>query len=453
MLPASSTVREILESRASKETNILQRIIREQDLQPILDNTIETLSGGELQRFSIAIASCQDVEVYMFDEPSSYLDVKQRIQTASMIRSQCNDKRYVIAVEHDLSVLDFLSDFVVCLYGTAGAYGVVSMPFSVREGINVFLEGYIRTENLRFRDVELTFKISERSKEQIIKQNYIQKYTSMTKTFTNFSLTIEPGEFSESEIIVLLGQNGTGKTTFMRILAGLDKPDNDINLSRQNVSYKPQKISPKFEGTVRQQLLAKIASSMNNSQFIADVMKPMKIDQLMDQKVKQLSGGEQQRVAQVLTLGIPADIYLIDEPSAYLDSEQRVVAARVIKRFILHSKKTAFIVEHDFIMSTYLASRVIVYDGEPGKNAIAHTPQSQISGMNRFLRSLSITFRRDPYNYRPRINKLNSQKDAEQKASGNYFFIDTEADRESLDKADKAVQKSMQKVTQTSKRK
>jgi len=140
--------------------------------------------------------------------------------------------------------------------------------------------------------------------------------------------------------------------------------------------------------------------------------------------VQTLSGGELQRVALVLALGKPADIYLIDEPSAYLDVEQRVVAARVLKRFIIHAKKTAFIVEHDFIMATYLADRVIVYDGQPGVHCIASEPMSLLEGMNTFLKQLEITFRRDPTNYRPRINKLSSQKDSEQKTSGNYFLLE-----------------------------
>merc|ERR1712046_462568 len=117
-------------------------------------------------------------------------------------------------------------------------------------------------------------------------------------------------------------------------------------------------------------------------------------------------------------------IYLIDEPSAYLDVEQRVVAARVIKRFILHAKKTAFVVEHDFIMATYLADRVIVYEGEPGIHCTASSPQSLLEGMNKFLAQLDITFRRDPTNFRPRINKMDSQKDREQKASGAYFLLE-----------------------------
>ena len=137
-----------------------------------------------------------------------------------------------------------------------------------------------------------------------------------------------------------------------------------------------------------------------------------------------LSGGELQRVALVLALGKPADIYLIDEPSAYLDSEQRIQASKVIKRFILHSKKTAMIIEHDIIMATYLADRVIVYEGTPSIKAHARSPESLLTGMNSFLAMLDVSMRRDPTNMRPRVNKYNSIKDKEQKSSGQYFFLE-----------------------------
>ena len=159
-------------------------------------------------------------------------------------------------------------------------------------------------------------------------------------------------------------------------------------------------------------------------QFQSDVVKPLQIEPIIDQNVQNLSGGELQRVALVLCMGQPADIYLIDEPSAYLDSEQRIIAAKVIKKFIFHSKKTAFIVEHDFIMATYLADRVIVYEGMPSVNAKANSPEGLLGGMNKFLESLEITFRRDPTNFRPRINKMDSVKDKEQKSSGQYFFLE-----------------------------
>merc|ERR1712205_152424 len=154
------------------------------------------------------------------------------------------------------------------------------------------------------------------------------------------------------------------------------------------MAYKPQTISPKFEGTVRMLLHKKIRDAMIHPQFNSDVMKPMLIEPLMDQEVRHLSGGELQRVALVIALGTPADIYLIDEPSAYLDSEQRITAAKVIKRFIMHAKKTAFIVEHDFIIASYLAVRVIVYEGEASVKATATAPQPLVTGMNQFLRNL-----------------------------------------------------------------
>lgn len=412
-------------------------LLRELDLEQVTDRNVENLSGGELQRFAIAVVAAQKADVYMVDEPSSYLDVRQRLKAAQVIRALLAIDNFVIVVEHDLSVLDYLSDFICCLYGKPGAYGVVTMPFGVREGINIFLAGFVPTENLRFRDESLTFRMAEQSAsaEEDAKKFARFSYPRMTKTQGSFKLTVEAGEFTDSEILVMLGENGTGKTTFIRMLAGMLPPDagggggedgegDAVELPQFRVSYKPQKISPKFEGTVRQLLHKRIREAYLHPQFVSDVMKPMNIDPLMDQEVQVLSGGELQRVAIALALGTPADIYLIDEPSAYLDSEQRIVASKVIKRFIMHAKKTAFVVEHDFIMATYLADRVVVYEGEASKRATARAPQPLLPGMNLFLSNLDITFRRDPTNFRPRINKLNSTKDREQKDAGTFYYLE-----------------------------
>jgi ATP-binding cassette subfamily E protein 1 len=422
------TVKEILESK--NERNNAATMIQELELTSVLDRLVGDLSGGELQRFAIALACVQEADVYMFDEPSSYLDIKQRLNAARTVRAILDyhsatlaRQNYVIVVEHDLSVLDYLSDLICCLYGQPGAYGVVTLPFGVREGINIFLGGFIPTENLRFRDDELTFKVADTLDRESARHRQF-KYPDMKKTLGDFSLAVKQGSFTESEIIVMLGQNGTGKTTMIRLLAGALKPDEQVDVPELNVSYKPQKIAPKFPGTVRQLLFQKLKDSWMHPQFTSDVVRPMQIEPLLDQEVKVLSGGELQRLALVLCLGQAADIYLIDEPSAYLDSEQRIIASKVIKRFILHAKKTAFIVEHDFIMATYLADRVIVFEGTPSVNSIALTPQSLLTGMNSFLKALEITFRRDPTNYRPRINKFKSVMDREQKEAGNYFYLD-----------------------------
>ena len=137
------------------------------------------------------------------------------------------------------------------------------------------------------------------------------------------------------------------------------------------ISMKPQTITPKFEGSVRQLFFKKIRSSFLNPQFQTDVLKPMNLDNIIDQEVTTLSGGELQRVAIVLALGKDASVYLLDEPSSFLDSEQRIIASKVIKRFILHANKTAFVIEHDFIMATYLADRVIVFEAQPAISATA----------------------------------------------------------------------------------
>lgn len=469
-------VLDILTTKCDRDN--LKPIMKEMELLHVKERGIDVLSGGELQRFAIATLAVQRADVYMFDEPSSYLDIKQRLKAAWMIRSMIEvsaGSTYVICVEHDLSVLDYLSDFICVLYGEPGAYGVVTMPFAVRDGINIFLGGFVPTENLRFRTDALTFRVAqsgvgmgsvddgpppekaERKSKKVTKGEEEEdgdkkkaeptpsvedqkrgqyNYPNLAKVLKGedqqktFGLNVEAGSFRDSEIIVCLGENGGGKTTLIRMLAGLLEPDAGPDgekpvLPKLHVSYKPQKISPKFQGTVRELLLKRISTAYNHEQFKTDVLKPMKIESIIDQEVPNLSGGELQRVAMTICLGTPADIYLIDEPSAYLDSEQRVITAKMIKRFILHAKKTAFVVEHDFIMSTYLADRVIVFEGKPGVSMTAKTPTDLLSGMNSFLQNLAVTFRRDPANNRPRINKKESVKDQEQKKSGNFFFMDT----------------------------
>ena len=145
--------------------------------------------------------------------------------------------------------------------------------------------------------------------------------------------------------------------------------------------------------------------------------------------VANLSGGELQRLAVVVCLGTPALVHLIDEPSAGLDCEQRVKVAKVIRRWLRdHLHRTCFVIEHDSVMMTALADKVILFSG-----VAASEPMPMADGFNQFLKELDVTFRRDPCNNRPRINKADSVKDRMQKASGNYFnFGEQGNDEESV---------------------
>ncbi|KAI5180215.1 ATP-binding cassette, sub-family E, member 1 [Nematocida sp. AWRm80] len=475
---AKESNKETPEETKEREERI-KYLYKELELEKLKDRKVSDLSGGELQRLSIAMAILKPADLYIFDEPSSYLDVKQRVKAAQLIRELLSSRVYVIVVEHDLSILDLISDLGCVLYGTPGAYGVISHPFSIREAINIFLNGMLPTENMRFRSEGLTFRISsntdnttpsnekrkntssrdsisdiedisdtqinhtdlpgipkDKDQKKIEVNDVAQEiseleiksslgsisYPILTKSWENsLNLTADKGTFSAPEIIVLLGENGMGKTTFIKMLGGEIPTDNKKETPKLTISTKPQKISPKYPNTVRTLFLTKAKHALVDSLFNIEVMNPLNIPNLFEKKVKELSGGELQRVAIALSLAKPADLYLIDEPSAYLDSDQRIIVAKAIKRFITTQRKSAFIVEHDMIMATYLADRVIVFEGTPGIQSHATAPQNLVSGMNAFLKSLNITFRRDSENFRPRINTPNSAKDREQRETGNYF--------------------------------
>jgi ATP-binding cassette subfamily E protein 1 len=459
--------------------NKREALLEEMELSHLLDRQVQELSGGEIQRFAIVCACLKDANVYMFDEPSSFLDVRQRIVATRVIRRLCAEEtssenpRYVIVIEHDLAILDYMSDFIHCLYGEPGCFGVVTKRAGLRNGINNYLAGYFPAENMRFRKEALSFKVTEASASELKDMGLggyggeQQKgvagrfpYPGMKKVLSSddgkksFTLNIEPGDFTDGEIIGMIGENGTGKTTYMEMLAGLhdkaktdDKPKADdqnqpeydcepVSLLGMNVtmSLKRQNFAPKFRRytkTTRELLERNCQAAFQDQLFRLHVMKPLSIDELMDLNVSTLSGGELQRLAITVCLGAPARVYLLDEPSAGLDCEQRVIVATVMKRWIVnHLGRTCYVIEHDTLMMSALADRMILFSGKPGVEATAHSPSDVRDGFNAFLKSLDVTFRRDPSNNRPRINKEGSVKDRQQKSTGNYYLFDANDDKD-----------------------
>ena len=421
------TLIEWLKKRCTVDIDTFNEIIKQLDLEKLANREIKGtsascgISGGELQRFIIADMAVRKSNAYLIDEASAYLDIVQRMRVCDLIKSL--KATYKIVIEHDLVILDYLTDYLNIISGTSSAYGVVSQPISTFDGINQYLDGYLPSENLLLRKDPINFNIKSEDFDEMYRQSVIAEYPSFNIEIGDFKLEVESGKIFNQEIIVLIGENGTGKTSLIKCLANLRQ---EMKLSTEfdcglTISYKPQIIEPKFDGTVLELLEKRLDKTLYHPQFQIDVVKPINIESLYKLNVQNLSGGERQRLGIVIALGKPADLYLIDEPSAFLDSDQRMIVSRVIKKFIMNSKKTAIVVEHDFMMATYLANRVIIYQGQPGVHSKACSPSLPKDGINVFLKDIGVTFRRDPENNRPRINKKNSAKDLEQKSKGHYF--------------------------------
>ncbi|HKZ64574.1 MAG TPA: ribosome biogenesis/translation initiation ATPase RLI [Thermoplasmata archaeon] len=389
------------------------------NMESFLDHEVATLSGGELQKVAIAATMLKDAEVYFFDEPSSYLDIHERLRVARTIRELAARKR-VVVVEHDLAVLDFLADHVFLLYGSEGAYGVVAQPHPVRTAINVYLHGYLKEENIRFRDRDITFEVRPPRGEW--KATELLRFADLTKAYDGFSLQVDGGRLRKGEVVGVVGPNATGKTTFVKMLAGVEKPTRGTVEGKWAVSYKPQYLESAYEGTVRSLLVEAIGKKADSGYFDAEIAEPLRIKGIMERDVTSLSGGELQRVAVALCLARDADIYLIDEPSAYLDSNQRMETAKTIRRVMEKEGKTGLIVDHDVYFIDLVSDSIMVFGGEAGLRGVGRGPFDMRRGMNEFLQDVGVTFRRDNETNRPRINKEDSRLDREQKSAGEYYY-------------------------------
>ncbi|MEM3374812.1 MAG: ribosome biogenesis/translation initiation ATPase RLI [Candidatus Woesearchaeota archaeon] len=394
----------------------LEEITKLFELEKILDRDISVISGGELQRVAIAATFLKKANLYIFDEPTSYLDIKQRLKISKLIKNLASEENEiaVIVIEHDLIALDYMADLVHVMYGSQGSYGVVSQLKQTRNGINAFLEGYLKEENVRFRETKLQFNVKNPFKTTATQT--LIKWPALNKKIGDFELSSNEGDIKYNEKVGILGENGIGKTSFVRILAGELNPDNIKLELKIKVSYKPQYLnqdSNELVMVVLQEALEK---------YETELIRPLDIKPLLLKKINELSGGELQRVAIALCLSKDADLYLLDEPSAYLDVEQRIVVSKVISNVVELRKVSAIIVDHDLLFLDYLSERLMVFQGKPAVFGKALGPFDLETGMNTLLKDLEITLRRDEETKRPRINKENSFKDREQKREGKYYY-------------------------------
>ncbi|MEK0329802.1 MAG: ribosome biogenesis/translation initiation ATPase RLI [Nitrosopumilus sp.] len=414
------TGKELLEKY--DERGISKALIKELGLENSMEQNLKELSGGELQRIAVAATASKDTEFYFFDEPSSYNDVFQRIGVARVIQSLAKIGKSVMVVEHDLTLLDFLSDYIEVLYGEPAAYGIVSSVLSTKVGINVFLDGYLPAENVRFRDKKFSFDVSSSSTDIFQEGNDVVTYPKLEKKYPSFTVTIEPGRVRKGEVLGIMGANALGKTTMMKMIAGVEKPDSGSIDKKIKIAYKPQYLQNDIDMEVVALLDKANDNPVEGSLEEEQILEPLKIKKLYNKSIKNLSGGELQKVAVVSCLLQKADLYALDEPSAFLDVEDRIVVAKFLQKFVRSFGKSAIVIDHDLQLMDLVSDTMIIFEGESGISGQATSPMPKADAMNRFLKSLDMTFRRDEKSFRPRVNKLESRLDKNQKASGNYYY-------------------------------
>lgn len=402
------------------ERDKLEYVCHELQLENVLDRKMENLSGGELQRVAIAATVLREGDFYYFDEPTSWLDVSQRLNAVKVIRSLAEEGKSVLVIEHDLATLDALSDNVHILYGTPGGYGVVSGRKGVRIGINAYINGFLAEENVRIRKNPIEFIIRPPTPED--EGDALASYSDISKDYDGFKLSADAGDIFYDEIVTAFGSNGIGKTTFAKMLAGVEKPTTGEVDEEVTIAYKPQYLVSDFEGSVSDFLFMN-APSYGSKIFESEIMTPFALEDMLEKQVSKLSGGELQRLAIAATLSKDAEIYLFDEPTAFLDVEQRLVAAKVIRKMVESRNAASLIVDHDIVFIDYISDRAMVFNGTPGLEGHASKPTDLRSAMNEFLGNLNITFRRDKETKRPRVNKLDSYLDREQKEKGEYYYL------------------------------
>lgn len=404
------------------DRGLLSKYSEKTSIGHILDRKLSSLSGGELQRIAICATILKEADVYFFDEPSSYLDIHERMRVVRIIQELVQEGKRIIVIEHDLAILDVLCDLVHVVYGQRAAYGIFTPPRTTRTAINAYLEGFLTEENVRIRDKPITFLRGRVRGEEV--GDTILKWGGMTKKMGDFTLKTGEGGVRSAEVVGVVGPNATGKTTMVRMIAGEIEPDQGWCTMDAKVSYKPQHVSTDFNGNVAQLLDSEIGIGWRSGEFNTQVIRPLQIDQLVELEASRLSGGELQAVSIAICLGKEADLYLLDEPSAHLDVNARMEAAKAIRRTMVSKEKAAMVIDHDIYFIDIVSDSLLVFEGRGGENGHAHGPMGLRPGMNQFLKQVDVTFRRDHESYRPRINKAGSRKDREQKTKGEYFYID-----------------------------
>ena len=371
------------------------------DLRSLYEREFSQLSGGELQRVVVAAVLLRDKGTFILDEPLAFLDYAYRIRLAEYLKSEFSDKQ-VLVVDHDLSLLSHFCSAAYISFGVPGAYGIISQPYSVDRAINMFLDGYIEPENVRFRPP--------------IKY---ETYPPEAKTSPSYQippLTVEKGAFRltnpsnvqlyAGEVVGIAGPNGTGKSTLCTALAQEFGPA---------ASLKQQILSRSDE------LAGQVISAARQTVWGEAYVRAMGLWSVEFRKLASLSLGELQKVEVLRSLSQEnASLYLLDEPTTALDSPGRIRLSKLLREKAQSESSVVLVVDHDLEFLYNSVDRLVVFEGEPSVSGIVAGAFAKAEGIARLLSQFDLSYRSEPATRRLKLNKRGSVKDRQLKESGSF---------------------------------
>ncbi|MFH1257745.1 MAG: ATP-binding cassette domain-containing protein, partial [Candidatus Micrarchaeota archaeon] len=368
-----------------KELGKLKEIF---DLDRIWERELQQLSGGELQKVVVCAALLREKETYFLDEPFSFLDYVYRIRLINYLLENFQQKK-VLIIDHDISLLSYLCKQSYLMFGEPGAYGIVSQVYGTDRAINMFIEGYIGPENMRFREERIAYK-------HYMGETHRKKLMEIPK------MEMKRGEFvvknpsaiqiNEGEIVGIAGKNGIGKSTICRRI--FEEHPTTAAFKEQILARENDIAGKYFE---------------KRDLFSENYLHQMKMRKLEYYNIEKLSGGELQKLEIFRALNQEKALYILDEPTNMLDVSSRILLSKVFRERVA-ADRAVLVVDHDLEFLHNTVDRLIVMEGESGKHGEVAGIFDKDEGVRMLMAEFDLSYRRDTDTKRLKLNKKGSKK-------------------------------------------
>ncbi|MBI5225339.1 ATP-binding cassette domain-containing protein [Candidatus Micrarchaeota archaeon] len=381
------------------EGNRLSELKAVFDLDKIYDREMEKLSGGELQKVVVVAALLKERETYFLDEPFSFLDYIYRIRLINYLLEKFSNRK-VLIVDHDISLLSYLCKQSYLLFGEPSAYGIVSQVYATDRAINMFMEGHIGPENMRFREEAIAYRhyVSETHKNKLLEIPKLKAERGEFKIENDLQIPI-----FEGEIVGIAGKNGIGKSTFCREI--FDRQGEGAAFKEQILNRENSLAGKYFQ---------------RNDLFSDNYIKAMKMAKLEFYDIRKLSGGELQKLEIFKTLNQQKPLYVLDEPTNMLDVRARIMLSKMMRERA-ENNCAIIVVDHDLEFLYNSVDRLLVMNGESGKSGHVEGIYEKEEGVSRLLSDFDLSYRRDNESKRLKLNKAGSKKDAIARETGKFI--------------------------------